>query len=59
MIKSLRGPRLLAPFLMAGLLMTGCKHAPQAARTDPLMDVFRRQTQEEGLSREQTLGKQL
>jgi mono/diheme cytochrome c family protein len=59
MIKALCRLRLLTPFLIAGLLMAGCGHAPQKDRTDPLMDVFRKEAQEEGLSRQQTLGKQL
>ena len=38
---------------------TGCRRATVAARADPLMDVFRKQAQEEGLTRVETNGKRL
>jgi mono/diheme cytochrome c family protein len=37
----------------------GCGRAGEASLTDPLMDVFRHQAQEEGLTRTQTDGKRL
>lgn len=46
---------VLAPFL----LLAGCARSQHANQADPLMDVFRRQAQEEGLNRQQTLGKRL
>jgi mono/diheme cytochrome c family protein len=45
---------------LTGLMLTiGCSRAKKTALADPLMDVFRRQAQEEGLSRQQTQGKRL
>jgi len=42
----------------AGLAAGACRQTPVEAR-DPLMDVFRAQAQEEGLTREETSGKRL
>jgi mono/diheme cytochrome c family protein len=45
---------------LTGLMLTiGCGRSKKTALTDPLMDVFRQQAQEEGLSRQQTQGKRL
>jgi len=41
------------------LAVVGCRRGPAAAQADPLMDVFRRQAQEEGLTRVGTEGKRL
>lgn len=50
----------LLAFVFAALLMlNGCSRARQDTLADPLMDVFRNLAQEEGLTRQQTLGKQL
>ena len=49
----------LAGVLSACLLISGCGRTKQTPLKDPLMDVFRRQEREEGLSRQQTVGKQL
>ena len=49
----------LSAVLAACLLMAGCGRAKQTPLKDLLMDVFRQQEQEEGLSRQQTIGKQL
>ena len=46
---------VLAPLLLAA----GCGRSRRADQADPLMDVFQRQAQEEGLDRQQTLGKRL
>lgn len=59
MTKALDGMHALAVVLAVLLLTAGCSQAPSSAPEDPLMDVFRRQAQEEGLSRQQTLGKRL
>jgi mono/diheme cytochrome c family protein len=46
--------------ILSGLIfISGCGRKKQTAQADPLMDVFRRQAQEEGLSRQQTQGKRL
>jgi mono/diheme cytochrome c family protein len=49
----------LAIALGGFMLTVGCGRAKQTTLADPLMDVFRRQAQEEGLSRQQTQGKRL
>ena len=49
----------LAIILVSFLLTAGCSRSPRNAQADPLMDVFRNLAQEEGLTRQQTLGKQL
>jgi len=50
----------LSLFVLASLLLiAGCSRDPRSTEADPLMDVFLRQAQEEGLSREQTMGKRL
>jgi len=59
MIKARGEMRLLAAVLVTLLLIAGCGRATQATRTDPLMDVFQHQAEEEGLNRQQTLGKRL
>lgn len=53
--------RRAAPVAVASglLLATACGRHPPAPPADPLMDVFRRHTQEEGLTRAQTAGKRL
>lgn len=49
----------MACLLLAAWSVTGCERGDTVGRGDPLMDVFRRQAQEEGLSRVQTEGKRL
>jgi mono/diheme cytochrome c family protein len=51
--------RSLALILASLLLLAGCGRSRHAVQADPLMDVFERQAQEEGLDRQQTLGKRL
>jgi len=43
----------------AVVTLGGCGRRKPAALSEPLMDVFRKQAQEEGLTREQTEGKRL
>lgn len=52
--------RALAP-LLVGLLLasSACRRHPAAAKAEPLLDVFRKRTQAEGLTRAQTDGKRL
>jgi mono/diheme cytochrome c family protein len=47
--------------LCLGVLMaaTGCRRGTVAVQTDPLIEVFRKQAEEEGLSRLETDGKRL
>jgi mono/diheme cytochrome c family protein len=45
--------------LVLAAALAGCGRAGEAPVADPLMDVFRRQAQEEGLTRTQTDGKRL
>ena len=59
MIKASEVIRSLVVILAVILITAGCSQTPHATQKDPLMDVFRRQAQEEGLSRQQTLGKRL
>lgn len=46
---------------VAGVVIAGtaCRNRSEAASADPLIDVFTRRAQEEGLTREQTDGKRL
>ena len=59
MTRGLNRTRSLLVVLAPLLLIAGCSRDQRATRADPLMDVFRRQAQEEGLDRQQTLGKRL
>jgi mono/diheme cytochrome c family protein len=59
MIKVTGGICSLAAVLAILLLTAGCRQTPPPAQKDPLMDVFNRQAREEGLSRQQTVGKLL
>lgn len=54
-------PRRVRPAVVfvAALTYTACGRGASVDLADPLMDVFRRQAQEEGLSRTQTEGKRL
>ena len=60
MTGSLRSARTIAlalvPLLVAA---SGCRRGTVTSQADPLTNVFRRQTQEEGLSRLETDGKRL
>ena len=51
--------RAVVSLFMVWLGLAGCRREGQAASQDPLGDVFRRQAQEEGLSRTETDGKRL
>ena len=51
--------RVFLVLVAAWLGLTGCRRTHQAAPPDPLGDVFRKQAQEEGLSRAETEGKRL
>ena len=59
MTRGLNRTRSLLVVLAPLLLIAGCSRDQRATRADPLMDVFRRQAQEEGLNRQQTFGKRL
>jgi mono/diheme cytochrome c family protein len=45
--------------LASSVALAGCGRGDPAKPAEPLMDVFRKQAQEEGLTREQTNGKRL
>ena len=51
--------RASALVLWAALAAAGCGRAGETPPADPLMDVFRQQAQEEGLTRTETDGKRL
>lgn len=48
---------VLALLVGAALAIAGCGRPPDVAQSDPLMDLFRRQAQEEGLTQIETEGK--
>lgn len=58
-MRTLSRARALPVVLASLLLIPGCSRGQLGDQADPLMDVFRRQAQEEGLDRQQTLGKRL
>jgi len=45
--------------LTVAAVLAGCRRGPSETPGEPLMDVFRKQAQEEGLTRTQTDGKRL
>lgn len=49
----------IAATLVLAATLSGCGRTGETPLADPLMDVFRRQAQEEGLTRTQTDGKRL
>ncbi len=59
MTRCLRLPLRVALGLAVAVALGGCGRGRPAKRSEPLMDVFRKQAQEEGLTRAQTEGKRL